>query len=347
VDAICINQADEREKGEQIRRMVEIYSNASCVIVWLGEADGWGDQALKAMGLAATAAAGSHSDSQRQPAGTKMKDTTTTTTCTITQVSTLIQRRWFQRIWVLQEVAAAREVLIKCGPAEISGLAFWLGLESLSRSGHGDISRLRDSIRPVADLIKGGGFRRQGMSVSGRFTLGIRPLGELVDMYRTHQATDRRDKIFALLGMSSDHQIFPAVMPNYKTPWAQLLRDLVRYFLGDQVEVATASHAEVAVVKGQASVLGRIKSVSGNKKNMQSVALYLRNERVEVMWMLPPLAQRAQKGDLVCLISGATRPCILRPCRDYFAVVMITAPSLPQPQNPSPAARPMRAAGAR
>jgi hypothetical protein len=52
VDAICINQTDEKEKERQIPLMVEIYSKASRVIVWLGEAEHDSDQALDAICLA-------------------------------------------------------------------------------------------------------------------------------------------------------------------------------------------------------------------------------------------------------------------------------------------------------
>ena len=46
VDAICINQEDKIEKGMQVRYMSEIYSKASHVIVWLGEAENDSDRAL-------------------------------------------------------------------------------------------------------------------------------------------------------------------------------------------------------------------------------------------------------------------------------------------------------------
>ncbi|GAW18865.1 hypothetical protein ANO14919_083470 [Xylariales sp. No.14919] len=37
VDAICINQADEQEKGHQVRLMREIYSKAKTTTIWLGD----------------------------------------------------------------------------------------------------------------------------------------------------------------------------------------------------------------------------------------------------------------------------------------------------------------------
>ncbi len=38
IDAICINQDDKEERGHQVRSMVEIYSRASRVVVWLEDA---------------------------------------------------------------------------------------------------------------------------------------------------------------------------------------------------------------------------------------------------------------------------------------------------------------------
>ena len=36
IDAICINQADVRERKEQIQKMAMIYRKATCVVLWLG-----------------------------------------------------------------------------------------------------------------------------------------------------------------------------------------------------------------------------------------------------------------------------------------------------------------------
>lgn len=36
IDAICINQSDNIEKSEQVRRMGQIYGESKCVIIWLG-----------------------------------------------------------------------------------------------------------------------------------------------------------------------------------------------------------------------------------------------------------------------------------------------------------------------
>ncbi len=63
-------------------------------------------------------------------------------------------------------------------------------------------------IHSVIYLIRGAIFRPRhggGEAVqSGSFSLDICPLSELVDMYHNRKATERRDKVYALLGMSSD-----------------------------------------------------------------------------------------------------------------------------------------------
>ena len=46
--------------------------------------------------------------------------------------------------------------------------------------------------------------------------LAIRPLGDLLDMFYTYEATKRNDKVYALLGISSDALNTVNLLPNYK-----------------------------------------------------------------------------------------------------------------------------------
>jgi hypothetical protein len=83
VDAICIDQANEKEKGDQIPLMVEIYAKASRVVVWLGDAKDDSDRALEVVRLAGENSARlSNAELARQA------------------IPRLLQRPWFRRIWV-------------------------------------------------------------------------------------------------------------------------------------------------------------------------------------------------------------------------------------------------------
>jgi hypothetical protein len=52
--------------------------------------------------------------------------------------------------------------------------------------------------------------------------LAIRPLGELLDMFYTYEATERHDKVYALLGMSSDTLNAADLLPDYKVLWKEV-----------------------------------------------------------------------------------------------------------------------------
>jgi len=87
VDAVCINQVDLKEQGLQVQLMAKIYSKANRVIVWLGEMEPDSDQVLEDIRLAAN------------------KESTERSKKEMNQQSilNLLQRPWFQRIWVREQ----------------------------------------------------------------------------------------------------------------------------------------------------------------------------------------------------------------------------------------------------
>jgi hypothetical protein len=113
---------------------------------------------------------------------------------------------------VLQEVAAARHILIICGSIKIDGYAFCLGISRFYKA-YPDLESLS---RSITYLMKGAIFRPKHITSSlDRASLDIRPLGELANMFHTHKATQTVDKVYALLGMSSDNPSTPSLLPDY------------------------------------------------------------------------------------------------------------------------------------
>ncbi|KAA8632196.1 hypothetical protein SMACR_12771 [Sordaria macrospora] len=327
IDAICINQEDEEEKGHQVQSMAKIYAKASRVIVWLGEEAAGSDQALEEIRIAA----------KRDQAPEEIRIAAELSTRGLDNkagILTLLQRPWFQRIWVLQEVAAARHILIKCGFAEIDGFAFCSGLNALNLSNELPAD-LRAQILSVTYLIRGAIFRpKYATSQSDNFSLNIRPLGELIEMYHTRKATKRCDKVYALLGMSSDHPTAAGLFADYKISWKQLFNKLIHFFLSKLVSVdGLSDDKENAVIEGKGCILGEVSSVKRNAtwEDRQDVAITWSNcpsyicvkEAWGSCWTLPTTVKSVQKGDVVCLLQGASRPIILRPYNDHWAVIMI------------------------
>jgi hypothetical protein len=88
IDAICIDQENLKERGQQVRLMAGIYTKASRVLVWLGETADNSDQAL--LEIVRIAAENEPLDS--------VNDRTTQEA-----ILALLKRSWFQRIWVSKE----------------------------------------------------------------------------------------------------------------------------------------------------------------------------------------------------------------------------------------------------
>ncbi|KAH7124484.1 HET domain protein [Dactylonectria macrodidyma] len=323
VDAICINQDDTEERNRQVQSMAKIYARANRVLVWLEEATAGGGQvnreatddsprALEEIGIAAGGRYTKSEDSE-----TKQQ-----------AVLTLLQRSWFRRVWVLQEVAAARHILIMCRSREIDGYAFCSGLNALNLASEDPDTQSR--IRSVAYLIKGAILRpKYATSRSDKFSLHIRPLGELLDMYHNREATDRRDKVYALLGMSSDIPV--GLLPDYNILWKDLFHQLVKSLIGEQASVETWDEEEIAVIKSQGCVLGKVSSVPSDDAwhDRQNVDIVLKNLSGSSMkgsgrWTIHASATSIQEGDVICLLQGAAKPTIIRLYEDYCAIVAIT-----------------------
>ncbi|RYP16795.1 hypothetical protein DL765_004908 [Monosporascus sp. GIB2] len=273
---------DPNEKGQQVQSMANIYAKASRVIVWLGETAAGSDQAIEDIRTAAIEPSSKSSINVMSQQA----------------ILTLLQRQWFQRIWVLQEVAAARYVLIKCGPAEIDGYAFCLGLSALELS-YKTCPELQPLIYTATYLIRDALFRPRRSTQSGRFSLHIRPLSELVDMYHTRKATEHHDKVYALLGMSSDDPSGAKLSVNYKISWGQLFQQLIHFILSKRVSVDTWDDEEIAIIKGKGCILGEVTSVEKDTawEDRQHVGInyFGAKETWNPRWTLQTSAKSIQK----------------------------------------------------
>jgi hypothetical protein len=84
MDAICINQKNPEEQGQQVQLMAMIYSKAHRVLVWLGETADNIEGALEDIQRAANEESTGRSNKKINQEA----------------ISNLLQRPWFQRIWV-------------------------------------------------------------------------------------------------------------------------------------------------------------------------------------------------------------------------------------------------------
>lgn len=101
VDSICVNQDDPEERSRQVDLMKKIYANAFTVLAYLGrestEDDG---PSTVAMSLLRQTNRDFYCLDQREKAS----------------VRRLFERRYFQRMWIVQEVTLAQTLELHCGP---------------------------------------------------------------------------------------------------------------------------------------------------------------------------------------------------------------------------------------
>ena len=117
IDQICINQDDVPEKGRQIPLMADIYSKASRVLIWLGEAEHDSGSAMDAFPVLVRRLQ-EKDDTASVPYGS-ISEVLGDTADHLGNINHLLRRRWFSRVWTLQEAAAGRDCLVVCGDRQV------------------------------------------------------------------------------------------------------------------------------------------------------------------------------------------------------------------------------------
>ncbi|KAM5350389.1 hypothetical protein ACJ41O_006894 [Fusarium nematophilum] len=99
VDAMCIDQGNTSEMSMQVPMMRDIYQLSNHVIAWLGEADSASSHAMDYLASDAW-----ESEAPRgHPQALQLA------------LDSLFSRPYWTRVWVMQEVAAAKQVTLMCG----------------------------------------------------------------------------------------------------------------------------------------------------------------------------------------------------------------------------------------
>jgi hypothetical protein len=117
-DAVCINQDYKPEKNHQVEMMADIYGRADCVRIWLGDSDASSNRAI--LFIKQQVLQLDHFDDlcRSNEFSDKWK-----------ALLELMQREWFSRRWVVQEVALAPKAIIHCGAAKLSWTKFAVAVE--------------------------------------------------------------------------------------------------------------------------------------------------------------------------------------------------------------------------
>jgi len=251
VDAICINQDDNKERSHQVQMMAKIYKSSIEVLAWLGLAEDESDAAMEKLEEIGGKAieAGMHDfratdmpnwfnpgvDERLQRLKTSLGGLAEREGLELFHPALipLSKRVYWTRVWVLQEFSVAQTVTVQCGSKRLDvttfGAAFnfcafarWTLSSRFKPEDYRDPNSKLRSLSGSANSPSGApnqlvGARRRYNSETGKRET-LRSL-----LQRTCQpspsifplgATDPRDKIYGLLSLAADSEQL-GILPEY------------------------------------------------------------------------------------------------------------------------------------
>ena len=220
VDAICINQEDTSERNHQVQIMSKIYSEARLVIIWLGEEDSNDKLAFDLLHKwykTSTTSEG-YTFNEFRELWTRSDGSAARNSPQWSAVAAIFRRRWFRRVWVMQEAVMAADAILLSGSLSLP----WIMLEEFL----GSVQRFRHT---TSLHIAGGDKTAIGRMMAQMITSIRRarthevmiPLLPLMSATRKLEATDPRDKFYSLYASAQGADV---PIPDYSITAEELFK---------------------------------------------------------------------------------------------------------------------------
>jgi hypothetical protein len=245
VDQICINQKSISEQSAQVRRMGATYSNASEVLVWLGEEDAETAKTYKLI----TDVCWQISEHLRQPE-TMRKYTekqidhlylnlTSAESDEWVAFRNLNMRPWFTRTWTFQELVLSRQASITCGSHSISWTHFLMMCQMVSAYDNANLAGHESHLKGTYDFIQYLSSVQLHLSSIRSQRQRIAEMDSAIDLLnlvmalRRNKTSRPRDKIFGLWGCAGDVKEDPIIsrFVDYSQPWELTYAAFTKWFI--------------------------------------------------------------------------------------------------------------------
>ncbi|KAJ9652678.1 hypothetical protein H2198_008081 [Neophaeococcomyces mojaviensis] len=257
VDALCINQSDNKEKSWQVQQMAAIYSRARATISWLGPPSQDSNLALETLTeLDKKTSRLSWFIREAKEGGrppSKIKNMALQIAGDSSRWNAIVNmcaRPYWTRIWIFQEMACTRDRYFLCGDSVVKDIDRSIALLFAWQVTHEEtVGNLLDpQCFSMVDSVQT--FRFHG-DFPADAPYYIRPgtLHEILGKLNTLNTTEMRDKIYAPLGVATDRDEL-GIVPDYS-------KDLDLIF------------TETACALLRAGYLGVLLSASSQDKTLQ------------------------------------------------------------------------------
>lgn len=219
VDAVCINQNDLLERNHQVQQMRDIFSAASETIIYLGPQDGGvrGHLAWDFLERHSSSWALDKDRNINRSTAARLDKHLVHFRGDLKDVELeVLSRPWFRRLWVFQEAVVSRSLSIQCGNRRISWDDFCeiLLLSPRLHNQYGfsfeDENKL-DIVRDInisrREYLRYHGLERflPSWQLPATFgpSQGVLDILTMLSRARYLEASDERDKIYGLVGIST------------------------------------------------------------------------------------------------------------------------------------------------
>ena len=236
IDAICIDQSNLAERGNQVQKMADIFKSAYRVVMWLGPAADdsavaiqtlcdvgsqiWIDYELQEIHT-------TNKQDSDEPSRARLKNLFMRPNVAIS-LRHLFYRPYFERLWIRQEIHAGRAGGIAlCGHDSRQWALFEKGAYCWSRIGENhDRSHTVYQVCSDVDM-----------------TLAV-----LLQRARTVHCLDPRDKVYAVLGMMASEvgPVAETIVPDYSKSIAEVYGETFRALRNDHQPLALLQQAGIS-----------------------------------------------------------------------------------------------------
>jgi Heterokaryon incompatibility protein (HET) len=201
VDAVCINQNNISERNHQVSQMEQIYSRASRVVAWFGRQRTRDNNFFIDFVMGLNAMSVSELSDQEAIAAALW-------TSSVFKWDALVafcQRKYWTRLWIIQEIVLASDLLIQCGSLSIpwdtvSGVFSFLRDSSLNATLlPRTLSTQRDLMNSVPLFIND--LRAKRLNPEDKYRI---PLVDLLLQFMSSECHETRDKAFGVLSLCED-----------------------------------------------------------------------------------------------------------------------------------------------
>ncbi|KAF2649568.1 hypothetical protein K491DRAFT_581180, partial [Lophiostoma macrostomum CBS 122681] len=196
IDAVCINQENVVERGAQVTKMRQIYEESTRVIVYLGDDIVTKSRRFPTYRLLSDMAT-PQLGSTMFPLGHRFCEDEI-------DLARILQRRYFQRIWVIQELIACERAVVRVGDVDY---------------------------RPGASTREWDQTWAPWVRYLGSAKIPANSAIKLVQLFSKSRASDPRDRIFGIVSLLENQTLAAQLRPDYSLSFNHFAIGLLAHLL--------------------------------------------------------------------------------------------------------------------